>query len=336
MSAGVRAGGRVARLTAAGVITLTDDAVPSPGPGEALIRLTACGVCGTDVHAYAGRPAALPIVLGHDAAGVVDALGPGTDSPAAIGERVTIDPTIACGACVYCTQSRPQLCLAGGYLGMTCDGTMASRIVVPARNLVPLPGTVTDVDATVLEPIAVALHVLERLGPWTAKPVARVVGGGPLGIIAAQTLNSYGWETLVFEPLGHRREAGRAAGLDVRDSNDAPAGDPADGPVLVVETSATAGGVALASRLATPGSAIAVVGRAPADFAAADVLGRELTVFGSRGGSGTYPRAVELVRDGHVRPAAVVSHHFGLDETGEAMRAVTEPGTTVLRAVLAC
>ncbi|MCO8269091.1 alcohol dehydrogenase catalytic domain-containing protein [Actinoplanes sp. TRM 88003] len=325
MSTAVRVGGRVARLTAAGVITVTDEAVPVAGPGEALVRLTACGICGTDVHAYAGRPANLPITLGHDAAGVL------VDS----GQRVTIDPTIACGVCVYCAQNRPQLCRDGGYLGMTCEGTMAEYIVVPSDNLVPLPDEVSDIEATVLEPIAVALHVLERLGPWTAaQQQAHVVGGGPLGIVLTQTLIAHGWETVVHEPQEHRREAGRAAGLNVRDSTKADPGDPADGPLLIVETSATAGGVALASRLATPGSAIAAVGRAPADFATADILGRELTVFGSRGGAGTYPRAVELVRDGLVRPAPVVSHKFALADTGEALRAVTAPGNTVLRAVL--
>ncbi|GGM25843.1 MULTISPECIES: zinc-dependent alcohol dehydrogenase [Micromonospora] len=337
MSPSTTVGGRVVRLVDTARVELVELPVPEPGPGQALVRLTACGVCGTDLHAYHGRPDTLPVTLGHDAVGVVAAVGPDTDSPAPVGHRVTLDPTLWCGSCVYCRHDRPQLCRRGGYLGMTCDGTMAEYLCLPAGNLVPLPDEVSDTDATVLEPIAVALHALRRVGGLAPIPArARVVGGGPLGLVLAQTLIAHGWRTVVHEPQAHRRSVGERLGLDVRDSADVPPADPDDGPLLVVETSASGGGVALAARLATPGSYLVVVGRAPADFATADILGRELTVLGSRGGVGTYPEAVELVRTGRVRPAAVVSHRFDLAHVDEAMRLAGTPGAAVTRALLTC
>src|SRR5437763_9866417 len=123
----VRVGGRVLRLVAPRRTELIGLPVPEPGDGDVVVRVRSVGVCGTDLHAFRGRSARLPVVLGHDVVGTVTAVGGGGAGPRP-GTRVTLDPTLACDECAYCRAGRPALCSAGGYLGMTVDGAMADYI----------------------------------------------------------------------------------------------------------------------------------------------------------------------------------------------------------------
>lgn len=328
-----RIGGRVVELVAARSFAINDRPIPEPQSGEARVRILAVGVCGTDVHGYLGRAEALPITLGHDAVGVLDAVGPSTTVSMAVGDRVTIDPTISCGSCVYCQAAKPHLCSAGSYLGMTSPGTMTDFITVPASCLVEVPLALSDVDATVLEPVAVALHLLERIGLFAPNGMhAEVVGGGPLGVLLAQTLVARGWSAVVHEPQPYRRAIAESLGLPVGDAS--AEASSACGPILVVETSASERGVGLARKLANPGSVIAVVGRAPAEFPTAEILLKELSVIGVRSGVGKYAEAIDLVASGRVRTGATVTHSFDLSDTATAMEWVTDPSREVMRAVL--
>jgi threonine dehydrogenase-like Zn-dependent dehydrogenase len=308
---------------------MVDREIPQPGPGEARVRILAVGICGTDVHGYLGRIDTLPMTLGHDAVGILDALGPDTACAIPIGERVTIDPTVSCGECASCRSGLPQLCTNGSYLGMTATGTMADYLTVPAGRLVPVPDEVTDVAATVLEPVAVALHLLDRVGSFSPPGrEAHVIGGGPLGVLLGQTLQSHGWTVTIHEPQDYRREIAEAAGLSVS------VGAPSHGPLLIVETSASAPGIQVARDLATPGSVIGLVGRAPAEFTSAEILLKELSVLGIRAGVGHYPAAIELVASGKVTPLLTVTHRYPLDAASAAFAAVTDPSRQVMRAVL--
>lgn len=328
-----RVGGRVIELVAARELVLRDRARPEPGPGEARVRILAVGICGTDVHGYLGRADKLPMTLGHDAVGVIDALGTDGDSPLELGQRVIIDPTVACGDCVFCGAGKPQLCATGGYLGMTVPGAMADFITIAAARLVPVPDGLGDVDATVLEPIAVALHLLERIGPFAPPGMAaEVIGGGPLGVLLAQTLIARGWHVCVHEPQAYRRAIAESVGLSTSDGS--PSGPGSPGPLLVVETSASAAGIELARTLANPGSCVAIIGRAPADFSTAQILNDELSVLGIKTGFGLYPEAIELVLSGQVTPSATVTHAFDITATDTAMAWVTDPAREVMRAVL--
>ncbi|MGN6325765.1 zinc-dependent alcohol dehydrogenase [Pseudolysinimonas sp.] len=327
-----RVGGRVLTLTAPRELRLVESPAPEPGPGEARVRIRAVGICGTDVHGYLGRAERFPTTLGHDAVGTVDALGPGVTGPE-LGDRVTIDPTIACGACPWCTAGGPQLCATGSYLGMTSAGTMADLVVVPADRLVAVPAALDDVDATALEPVAVALHLLDRIGDFApAGRHAEVVGGGPLGVLLAQTLQARGWTALLHEPQPARRAIAADLGLAVADGSAAAAA--AEGPILVVDTSASAPGIELARRLANRGSVIALIGRASADIPVPQILGDELTVVGVKSGAGRYPEAIELVSSGAVTPRATVTHSYDLADADRAFAEVTDPAAQVMRAVL--
>lgn len=326
-----RPGGAVIELTEPRRFTTAHHPIPEPGAGEVVVSMRALGLCGTDLHMYDGRAATYPHVVGHDGAGVVSAVGPSVDN-VQVGQRVTIDPVAHCGKCANCIRGLVQLCPEGGYLGMLGPGLLTQYACVPARLVVPLPDNVSDLAATVLEPVTVALHMLKRVEPLLPEPVpCAVIGGGPLGILMGVVLRHYGYVPHVFEPQESRRERGAALGLDMHP----PTGvDIGGGPRLVVETSAVAAGVELADELATPGSVVAVVGRAPESIAPPSVLLKELSLLGIKGGPGQYPKAVELVAQGVIDPEAVITHTFAWNDANEAFRLNTERPDLVGRAAL--
>ncbi|HEX6930757.1 MAG TPA: alcohol dehydrogenase catalytic domain-containing protein [Streptosporangiaceae bacterium] len=201
----------VARLHGKGDLRLADEPVPEPGQGQPLVRVTAVGICGSDLHwwdeAGIGDAAVTdPLVLGHEAAGVIQ------DGPRR-GERVALDPAIWCGTCRPCRDGYRNLCTRIRFAGHgSQDGAMREYLTWPAHLLHPLPDGLTDADGAMLEPLGVALHALDlghvRLGARVA-----VVGCGPIGLLLIQALRAAGARSVTaFDPLAHRRAAALRAG----------------------------------------------------------------------------------------------------------------------------
>ena len=192
-------------------LRLHDEPVREPSPDEALLRVAAVGLCGSDLHWFAegGIGDAVlerPLVLGHEPVAVVE------DGPRA-GERVAVDPAIPCGRCGPCIDGDEHLCLALRFAGHgATDGALRELMPWPERLLHPLPDSLPDAAATLLEPLGVALHALElaRLGPGAS---AGVYGCGPLGLLLVQALRLAGVGVAVAtDPLPHRAEAAHALG----------------------------------------------------------------------------------------------------------------------------
>lgn len=329
-----RAGGRTVELVAERRLERAVRPVPEPGDGEVAVGISAVGVCGTDVHAFLGREGRYPVVLGHDVAGTVAEVGPGVEQDW-VGRRVTVDPTVSCGRCPWCLAGRRNLCERGGYLGMTTPGVMAEVVVVDREQLVVLPEEVSDRAASVLEPCAVALHLLDRVRPLLPEAgEAMIVGAGPIGIVTGQVLSDRGWSVALFEPREARREMAAGFGLDAREARadlaDAPGGEPR----LVVETSAVEAGVRLAEELASPASVIALVGRAPSGPRPAAMLMKELSVLAVKGGAGKYPEAVRLVAEGRLRVEEIITHAYGFSDAQRAFEETTDRERGVVRSVL--
>lgn len=233
---------------------------PAPGPGEVVVRVAACGICGSDMHAYLGhderRPA--PLVLGHEAAGIVET-GPRA------GERVAINPLVTCMDCEDCLSGRTNLCARRQILSMPPrEGAFAERVVVPARNLVPVPDRVPLEVAALTEPIACAYHAIGVAERVLARPVPEwrtvVLGAGAIGVAAALVLRSRGARAIrVAEPhAGRRARLADEPGIAPYD----PASDPpeAGSAHLVVDAVGSARTREEACRLARPGGAIAHIG----------------------------------------------------------------------------
>lgn len=307
-----------------------------PGAGEVLVRTIAAGVCGTDVHAWRGLFGRFPIVLGHDVAGVIEEVGSGVD-PARRGERVAVDPAACCRRaavpvpwCPACRRNATHLCRHATYMGMTAPGAFAERLVVPAARAVPLPAGLDDETATVLEPVAVGLHLLEvvadRPGP------VLVIGGGPMGIVAARLLARNGRDVELWEPLAVRRDAARASGVG---QVAPPPADPMPRPEfrVVVETSGHSSAAPLLLAVAAPATTIVLVGGA-VDIPAAAILTRELEVRAAKGGRGLYPEAVAVVAAGTVAPGALITHRWPICQAADALACVAAHPDEVVRAVL--
>jgi L-iditol 2-dehydrogenase len=315
---------RVARLHGPGDLRLSDEPEPETEPGQELVRVTAVGICGSDLHWWdeAGIGDAVitrPLVLGHEAAGVIEA-GPRR------GTRVAIDPAITCGRCRPCLDGYRNLCTRIRFAGHgDQDGAMRELLAWPSDLLHPLPDSVTDTDGALLEPLGVAIHALD-LGHVRLGARAAVVGCGPIGLLLIAVLRTAGARHIAaFEPLPHRREAALRFGADVCLRPDILAGDlhelVGEGADAVFEMAGTADAVTLSMAAARPGGRV-VLGGIPSDdqiaFEASTARRKGLTIAMVRRMNEVYPRVISLAAAGRVDVSTLVTHRLGLASAGEA------------------
>src|SRR6267154_3696486 len=191
-------------------LELADLPAPSPAPDEVLIRVAACGICGSDVHGYDGSSGRRipPIVMGHEAAGRISAVGAEVKG-FAVGDRVTFDSTIYCGACGPCRRGEVNLCDSRQVLGVSCSdyrraGAFAEYVAVPSRIVYRLPDNLSFAEAAMLEAVAVAVHAvsLVRVSPDST---ALVLGAGMIGLLALQALRVAGCSRVLVADIDRSR-----------------------------------------------------------------------------------------------------------------------------------
>lgn len=236
-------------------IELRDVPEPVAGAGEVIVAVAACGICGSDMHAYHGhderRP--VPLVLGHEAAGVIVS-GPGA------GSRVAVNPLVTCGRCAYCVSGRDNLCSQRQIISMPPrPGGFAERIAIPARNCVTVPDDASDETAALVEPVACGWHAVRIAARVLGRPVegmdVLVIGGGAIGVGAALSAAAAGARPVIAEPhRGRRARLGALDGVAV-----APAA-PADLFPLVIDAVGNEATRRIAFASAAPGGAIVHIG----------------------------------------------------------------------------
>jgi L-iditol 2-dehydrogenase len=330
---------RALRLHGAGDLRLADEPSPVRGPGEALVRVTAVGICGSDLHWYdeSGIGDAVltrPLVLGHEAAGVI------ADGPRA-GQRVAIDPSVPCGACETCALGRGHLCPSVLFLGhSTTDGALRELIAWPEANLVPLPDSIDDAGGAMLEPLGVAIHAL-RLAKVRPGDTVGVLGCGPIGLLLIQLAHAAGATTVVAtDRLQHRVDAATGFGAIA-----ALVDGGAEREILLratggrgldtaIEIAGDDDAIDAAIALARPAGTVVVAGIPSGDQSTitASVARRKgLDLRFSRRMVYTYPAAIALVEAGRVDVGAVVSHLFAMADFDAAFRtAVRREGHKVV------
>ena len=193
-------------LTAPGVLEYTDVPEPEMGDDDLLVRVEAVGICGSDVHGMDGSSGRRvpPLVMGHEAAGVVEAVGRSVTGWA-VGDQVTFDSTVYCGRCAYCTAGVTNLCDDRRVLGVAQgewrrDGAFAERVAVPARIVHRLPPRMSMVEAALTEPLTVALHAVSR-APVAAADSVLVIGAGLIGLLVIAALREAGCERIIAVDL---------------------------------------------------------------------------------------------------------------------------------------
>src|SRR6266568_801079 len=197
-------------LTEYSKLVLTDMPRPEPGAREVLIRVAACGICGSDVHGYDGSSGRRipPIVMGHEAAGVIASVGDGV-AKFKPGDRVTFDSTVYCGECAYCRNGEMNLCDRREVIGVSCGeyrrhGAFAEYLVVPERILYHLPNKMSFPEAAMLEAVSVALHAVKVSGVKKGE-TALVVGAGMIGLLTMQAARAMGCGRVMIADIDETR-----------------------------------------------------------------------------------------------------------------------------------
>jgi L-iditol 2-dehydrogenase len=174
-----------ARLQAAGRMVIEEVPRPAPGPHDLLVRVEACGICGSDRHMFRGEfPTAKPVTLGHEFSGIVVEAGEAVSGFAA-GTRVTGDPNISCGQCEACRAGRPNLCVALSAIGVTRDGGFSEYVLVPEGQAVALPAELDPLHGAFTEPVSCCLHAIDVARIPKGGSVL-ILGGGVIGLIMVE------------------------------------------------------------------------------------------------------------------------------------------------------
>jgi L-iditol 2-dehydrogenase len=315
----------VARLHGIADLRITEEPTPEVEGGQSLVKVTAVGICGSDLHWWSegGIGDAVidqPLTPGHEAAGIIA-------SGSRRGERVAIDPAITCGHCELCLRGYRNLCLNIRFAGHgTLDGAMAEFIAWPSHLLPALQDPLSDSDGALLEPLGVAIHAVD-LGHLPLSGSTAVVGCGPIGLLLIQLLRTSGAGTVVaFDPLPHRREAAIRFGADqALHPDQATEAELAEltgiGVDVAFEIAGTDDAVHLAVAVVRAGGRV-VLGGIPGDdlirLPAATARRKGLTIAMSRRMNDTYPRAIALASTGKV-DLSIVSHQFPLAAAAKAM-----------------
>lgn len=316
--------------------------VPQPDPeGRAVVAVRQVGICGTDLSILDGRvPVDYPRILGHEVVGEV--MRPGPEGLAAAGQRVLVDPAISCGRCPLCWEGRSHLCLDGGLLGRDADGVFASHVAVGEHGLVPVPDTIGEAAAGLLQVLGTCVHA-QRWARVFPGDVAVVLGLGVSGLLFVQLLRAQGARVVgITRTAGKRDLATRLGAVAAATPGDAAAAvaeaSQGRGADVVVEAAGTAatwrqavelvrvGGEVVAFGTITSGDADAAGGAA--SRAHYEMYRKELVVRHPRAARpADYARGIELAASGVVELAALVTHRFRLAEAREAFAAARRPGT---------
>lgn len=309
-------------LTDAMRFSLEEIPTPQAGPGEVLVAVKACGICGSDVHGMDGstgrrRP---PIVMGHEAAGIITAVGPGVTAWQE-GDRVTFDSTIYCGHCEHCRRGEVNLCDHRRVLGVSCEeyrqpGAFADYVVVPERILYRLPANLSFAEAALIEPFTIAFHAVRRHRVQLNNS-ALIIGCGMIGLALLQTARLAGYGHIVaVDTAPDRLQQARDLGADDTVNT---AGDRALDALLartggrgfdhVFEAVGVAATVDLALRAARKGGGVTLVGNVTPQvpLPLQVVVTRELSIYGSCASAGEYPACLDMMARGQISAKPLLS-----------------------------
>jgi 2-desacetyl-2-hydroxyethyl bacteriochlorophyllide A dehydrogenase len=297
---------------------------PQPGPGEALIRVRAAGLCGTDLKVAGGkmRPdLALPVVIGHEIAGEVVST---PDGELAAGTRVACHPYLTCGRCGSCARGNTNTCANIALVGLDRQGGLAEYVVVPATSLIPFAEHTDFATAAItMDAVATTWHALHGRARIKAGERVIVIGAGGLGLNGVQIAIGAGAKVAVVDRNPHRREVVLASGADravAFDDTDSVRDWSGEGADLILESTGSRAGFDTAVSLLADGGRVVCCGHTPGlEFAleSTGMVGRELSVLGSRGSTFADAAAsLAAVDRGDINPP--IDSVYRLDQVDDA------------------
>jgi 2-desacetyl-2-hydroxyethyl bacteriochlorophyllide A dehydrogenase len=337
---------RAAVLEAPRRLSVVERAMAEPGRGEARVRVTATAVCHTDLEIYTGRHPNVryPVIMGHEASGVIDAIGPEVTTLAP-GQRVVIDPIIACGSCDCCARGQGNLCRRAGLMGREVPGSIADDVVLPEQYLHPFPDTLSAVTATLIETLATVRHAQERARVAAGDSVV-VLGQGAAGLLHTQLARLTGAAPVIAVSrspaklaMAKRMKADRVVDAGREDTVaavlEATGGQGAD---VVVDAAGAPELIPQAIAMLRPGGRLLVYGishRPVPDFSLFPLYVKELTVYGSRAlVPADFEPAIRLVASGAIDVEGFVTGSYPLEQAPQAFARYEGEPESVLRLVI--
>jgi len=320
---------RAAVLRGVADLVIEERPVPDPGPNEVRVKVTAVGVCGSDVHYYEhGRIGEFvvrqPLVLGHEPSGVVDALGPGATRHR-VGQRVSVEPGVPCFTCAQCLSGRYNLCPDMRFFATPpVDGALCEYVAVHEAFAHPVPDTLSDDAAALLEPLSVGVWAALK-GRVTAGSRVLVNGAGPIGLVSAQCALAFGATEVVVADVNPRRlqlarDLGATSTVDVSRTPLAQAGAE---PEVLLECSGHPAAIRAALFTVAPAGRAVLVGMGGDEvpLPLSYVQNREIELTGTFRYANTWPTAIALAATGRVDLDRLVTAHFGLADAADALTA---------------
>lgn len=316
---------------------------PEAGAGQALLKVRAVGICGSDVHAYRGHQpfVTYPRILGHELGCEIAEIAPGEHGFKA-GEPVTIEPYIGCGKCYPCSLGRYNCCANIRVMGVHADGGMRDYFAVDIGRIHRAPAGSTFEELAMVETASVGAHGVKRARVEAGETVL-IIGAGPIGIGAMQYAKAHGARTIVMDIAPASLEMALKLGADA--TIDSSASEPVAevmkltgglGAHAVVEAVGLPDTIQLTVELVAPAGRIAIVGVGDrkVTFPQQIFNKKEIDYFGVRNSRGLFPEIINLVSRGLIRMGPLVTHRFSADQGPEAFRFVHENQRQVRKAVL--
>lgn len=298
---------------------------PPPGPGEALVRVSRVGVCGTDFSAFRGMMPYIqgPRILGHELGVEVERIGAEVKGLRP-GDRCAVEPYLDCGSCLACRRGRSNCCERLEVLGVHVDGGMRTRIILPARKLHSSRTLSTD-QLALVETLAIGAHALRRAAPVPGEPLL-VLGAGPIGLSVALFARAAGARVTVVETHPQRRAFAGAVG------------EPGDSLFPVVfDATGNAGSMSRAVERVSHSGKLVYVGITPENVSLPDPIlhRREITLLASRNAlPEDFRRIIGEIEAGRIDTRSWVTHRASFGEFIGAFPAFTRPETGVLKALV--
>ncbi len=318
-------------------LRIEDREIPTPGPGEVLVRVEATGICGSDIHYFEhGRVGQFvvtaPMVVGHESAGVIVEVGEGVVASRK-GQRVALEPGVPCRHCEQCRSGRYNLCPDMRFFATPpIDGSITGYVAIDADFAHPAPEGLSSEQAAMAEPVAVGVWACRRASVVSGDRVM-VTGAGPIGLFTAQVAHAFGAARVTVTDISDPRlDAARALGLEVERS-DEPGEAEFD---VLLECSGAPAALELGLRRMAPAGRVVLVGMGADEVSIAvpQVQGRELTLTGIFRYANTYPAALALIASGAVQVDPVITHRFAVEETEAAMSIARKDPTALKSMVL--
>lgn len=325
-----------------GSVAIREVPAPTPGPGEVVVQVAACGICGTDKHIYAGAfLSRYPLIPGHEFSGTIAEVGPGVTAPQP-GDRVAVDPSLFCGACDYCLKRQGNHCRDWGAIGDTTDGAFAEYVKAPARNCYALPDGISFEEAAMIEPLSCVIWGQQRLRAQPGDSVL-LLGAGPMGLLWTQMLRHGNASRIVVTDLHEPRlalarrlgaSATVPAGPDRRDRLRALAPDGFD---IVIDATGVPAVIEAGIEHTRPMGKILVFGVCPPGSTIAidpfQVYHKDLTILGSMALNYTFAPAVAMLAAGAIDLKPLLSHALPLAEFARGLALAGGPDSAKVQIV---